>query len=129
MRGSAVTLDSTGDIFGFRMNQTSADLDCVEPLFKTINVFRFAGSTLRETLVPALDRFITSGGTKGYVEQFMGQIIAEYDWKLAGAYCGDTKWFEIDSEADLRTAEKSFGGHQETLRPSRDRCYDLGNRQ
>src|SRR5262249_53581206 len=40
MTGSAVTLDPTGHISSFRMNQTAADLAGGIPLYKTMNVLR-----------------------------------------------------------------------------------------
>jgi NDP-sugar pyrophosphorylase family protein len=110
MSGSAVTLSQIGLIQEFRMNQTSADLGGPVPLYKTMNLFRLAGSTLRDTLVPELDRLIATGGTRAYVEQLMARLISDLGWQVATAQCGDLKWFEIDSEADLQAAELIFVG-------------------
>jgi hypothetical protein len=108
MTGSAVTLDSAGHISSFRMNQTAADLACGIPLYKTMNVLRLSERTLRSAFVPALDRFIKRGEVRGYVEQVMAELVNDLGWNLPAVQCGDLKWFEIDSAADLHLAERIF---------------------
>lgn len=107
MTGSAVLLSTQGMVLAFRMNQTAAHLGA-EPLYKTINIFRFNAQTLRETLVPALDELIAAGGTKAYVEQLLAGLVTDGRLELRGAVCRDARWFEIDSEMDLRIAERIF---------------------
>lgn len=107
MTGSAVLLSAQSTVRAFRMNQTAAHLGS-EPLYKTVNIFRFSEPTLRQTLVPALDHLIASGGTKAYVEQLLAMLVTEGHLELRGAVCRDVRWFEIDSETDLRIAERIF---------------------
>jgi NDP-sugar pyrophosphorylase family protein len=107
MTGSAVTLAADGHVREFRMNQSATDLS-TEPLYKTINLFRFDTNTLRRHLVPRLDRIFASGGTKAYVEQVLASLIADGELKIKGALCDDLRWFEIDSTADLCVAERIF---------------------
>ena len=107
MSGSAVTLSAWGYVAGIRMNQTMADIGD-EPLFKTVNIFRFCGATLREVLLPELDGLIGSGNTTAYVEQILKRIVDQGALKLKTVNCDHLKWFEIDSEIDLRQAEIIF---------------------
>jgi NDP-sugar pyrophosphorylase family protein len=111
MSGSAVTLAEDGHVREFRMNQSIADLSA-EPLYKTINLFRFSKHTLREHLVPRLDHLFASGGSKAYVEQVLASLIADRELTIKGVLCDDLRWFEIDSTADLCVAERIFRGRQ-----------------
>lgn len=107
MTGSAVLLSSQDMVRAFRMNQTAAHLGA-EPLYKTINIFRFTSQTLRDSLVPALDELIYTGGTTAYIEQLLATLVTEGRIALRGAVCRGARWFEIDSETDLRIAERIF---------------------
>jgi NDP-sugar pyrophosphorylase family protein len=114
MSGSAVVLSGDGQVREFRMNQSRADLSA-EPLYKTINLFRFDADTLRDHLVPRLDDLVASGGGKAYVEQVLAGLIADGGLKIKGALCDDLRWFEIDSTADLCVAERIFRGQRPNL--------------
>ncbi|MHC2296167.1 phosphocholine cytidylyltransferase family protein [Rhizobium mongolense] len=109
MEGSAVLLTDLGFISGFRMKQTAADLVEGGPkLFKTMNLLRFSVSTVRSTIVPALNDIIGSGATQAYTEELLAYLVERRGMKLAAVRCDDLKWYEIDSEADLRIAERLF---------------------
>jgi NDP-sugar pyrophosphorylase family protein len=114
MSGSAVTLSDDGHVREFRMNQSIADLSA-EPLYKTINLFRFGKDTLREHLVPRLDHVFACGGSKAYVEQVLASLIADGELRIKAALCDDLRWFEIDSTADLCVAERIFRGQRPHL--------------
>jgi len=116
MTGSAVTLSADGFIQEVRMNQSVANLGR-EPLFKTINLFRFGAATLRDKIVPALDTAIIAGEHRAYVEQILKRLIDGSGLAVASAACDDLKWFEIDSEADLRMAEHIFSPHASVAAP------------
>lgn len=109
MQGSAVVLSGNGFISTFRMRQTAADLDGNGPgLFKTMNLFRFNFVTLTGMIVPALDDMIASGTTQAYTEELLAYLVEKRGLQLAAARCDDTRWYEIDSAQDLRTAERLF---------------------
>lgn len=109
MSGSAVVLSDDGQVREFRMNQSGANLS-MEPLYKTINLFRFGADTLRDHLVPRLNDLVASGGSKAYVEQVLAGLIADGRLSIKGVLCDDLRWFEIDSTADLCVAERIFRG-------------------
>jgi NDP-sugar pyrophosphorylase family protein len=107
MTGSAACLSPQGGVTEFRMNQNGTHLGG-ESLYKTVNIYRFTAGTLRRTLVPGLDAFIASGGSKGYIEQFLAPLTARRELDLQAVVCRGIRWFEIDNEADLRIAEAIF---------------------
>lgn len=116
MTGTAVTLSCTGHIAEFRMSQTVDDLRRRSPpLFKTLNLFRFTAGTLGNTLVPALDGLVAAEAGTAYVEQLLAGLVDEARLTLQAALCGDLRWFEIDSEADLRVAEQIFSQQLDPL--------------
>jgi NDP-sugar pyrophosphorylase family protein len=129
MSGSAVTLSDDGHVREFRMNQGSADLS-TEPLYKTINLFRFGEDTLRDHLVPRLDSLFASGGSKAYVEQVLARLIADGELRIKGALCDDLRWFEIDSTVDLCVAERIFRSEKTHLAGAAmtDRAAAIPNR-
>lgn len=109
MQGSAVFLSDSGLISAFRMKQTSASRPADRPpLFKTLNVMRFAASTLRTMIVPALNEIIGSGATRAYTEELLAYLIEQRGLQLAAARCDGLKWYEIDTPVDLQIAETIF---------------------
>jgi hypothetical protein len=110
MEGSAVLLSDDGDVVEVRTKQTADDLrrNTGPTLFKTMNLLRFAAGTLRNTVVPALDQLVNDAETNVYTEQLLGRLIRNRGFKLGAARCDDVRWYEIDSVADLRIAERIF---------------------
>lgn len=107
MSGSAVELADDGSVATFVMSQTPVEAQA-RGLFKTINLTRFSADASREQLVPALHRAVESGRLTAYVEQILALLVEKRQLPILAADCSDTRWFEIDSEDDLRLAEKIF---------------------
>ncbi|MGV7215409.1 phosphocholine cytidylyltransferase family protein [Bradyrhizobium sp. UFLA05-112] len=114
MTGSAVLLSEDDYVREFRLNQSNADLS-TDLLYKTINLFRFGRNTLKEHLVSRLDALFASGGGTAFVEQVLAGLIADDKLRIKAALCDDLKWFEIDSTADLRMAERIFRSERPRL--------------
>ncbi|WP_349963120.1 phosphocholine cytidylyltransferase family protein [Rhizobium sp. ZPR3] len=110
MEGSAAVLSDDGFIAEIRMKQTGESLTAsgAPPLFKTMNLLRFSGVTLRSTIIPMLDDLVGSGAVKAYTEELLAQLIEKRGLQLAAARCDGLRWYEIDSVADLRIAERLF---------------------
>lgn len=109
MEGSAVVLSDDGFISEVRLKQTAANLVSGGPaLFKTMNLIRFSGIQLRTMIVPVLDDLIGSGATKAYTEELLALLIDRRGLQIAAARCDDLRWYEIDSEDDLRMAQVIF---------------------
>jgi NDP-sugar pyrophosphorylase family protein len=104
---SAALVSTDGTVSEFRMNQSALTIGDA-PLYKTVNLYRFTASTLREVLVPQLDALIASGNRTAYVEQFLAQLLERRSFRLTAAQCRGARWFEIDNHADLRRAEEIF---------------------
>lgn len=125
MSGSAVTLTTDGWIGEVRMGQTGAQGTGVG-LYKTMNLLRLSGRTLRDIVVPELDSYGWEAWQSTYVEQVLGRLIKRKLLRLAAVQCGDLRWFEIDTPADLIRAEEIFSatpssataGRQAPLRPA-----------
>jgi len=107
MSGTAAVVSDSGIVCDIRMNQTAGD-PAAGPLYKTVNLFRFTARTLRRHLVPALDSVVASGECRTYVEELLATLVGDNRIRLRGALCDDLRWFEIDSTADLRIAERIF---------------------
>ncbi|MDK1378133.1 MULTISPECIES: phosphocholine cytidylyltransferase family protein [unclassified Sinorhizobium] len=109
MEGSAVVLTENDYIAEVRMKQTAANLiDGSPQLFKTMNLIRFSGTDLRETIVPHLDHLIGCGAVKSYTEELLSDLVQIKDLRIAAARCDGVRWYEIDNEDDLRIAEAMF---------------------
>ncbi|MFC0804779.1 phosphocholine cytidylyltransferase family protein [Ensifer sp. P24N7] len=109
MEGSAVVLTKNDYIAEVRMKQTAANLnDGSPPLFKTMNLIRFSGPDLRETIVPHLDDRICCGAVKSYMEELLSDLVQKKAFRIAAAICDGVRWYEIDNEDDLRIAEAMF---------------------
>ncbi|MCW1413001.1 phosphocholine cytidylyltransferase family protein [Rhizobium sp. 1AS11] len=107
MSGSAVELDADGFVSTFVMNQTPQAARALG-LFKTINITAFSVATSRAHLMPALQCAVDAGDTKAYVEQIQAGLLDRGELRLSTVDCSDIRWFEIDTEADLRIAENLF---------------------
>lgn len=122
MEGSAAVLSEDGYIAELRMKQTAENLvDGSPPLFKTMNVLRFCADDARQVIVPHLAHLIESGAVNTYTEELLSQLLRQGEVRIAAARCDDLRWYEIDSEADLRIAEAIFS-------PARDMASQAINR-
>lgn len=118
MEGSGVVLNDNGYIAVVRMKQTAADLnDASQPLFKMMNLIRFSGEDLRQTIVPYLDGLIGCGGVASYTEELLSQLIERKGLQIAAARRDEVRWYEIDTKADLRIAEAMFITAREICSP------------
>lgn len=120
MSGSAVDLDADHRVSTFVMNQTPEAAQA-RSLFKTINVTAFSAATSRLVLVTALQRAVEAGATRAYVEEILASLIDRGELNLSTVDCSDTRWFEIDSEADLRIAEALFANERPRRREAHQR--------
>ncbi|MGY3698739.1 hypothetical protein ACVIGA_008881 [Bradyrhizobium sp. USDA 3240] len=124
MEDLAVLLSDSGVITSFRMKQTAANLVADGPRrFKTMNLLRLSATTLRATIVPALDDLIGSGATQACTEALLASLVERRGLRIAASRCDGLRWYEIDSTEDLPIAERIF-----TRAPAFDRA-GLQNRR
>ena len=90
--------------------QQSADFDYRNAL-KTVNIYGFSRETLAQQFLPILDQYIDHGLTGEFYEAVISYLIASGDLQMAVHLTGIRRWTEIDTEDDLRQAERLFPGH------------------
>ena len=73
---------------------------------KTVNIYKLSRRTVRDTLMPALDRYVSRGLTNHYYEAAIANAIAEHSLPLHLLLTGSRLWIEIDTKEDLRQAEQ-----------------------
>ncbi|GLR91401.1 phosphocholine cytidylyltransferase family protein [Bradyrhizobium iriomotense] len=107
--GAAVLLSDSGLISSFCMGKTATGIVTDgRRAFKTMNLLRFSASTLKTTIVPALDDIVTSGAIRAYTDELVAFLIEKRGLQLGAAQCEDLRWCGIDSVEDLRNAELIF---------------------
>ena len=77
---------------------------------KTVNIYVLCRETMRQRFLPALDRYVAQGLTGEFYEAVIAQLVSQGDLRLAVHLTGSRKWTEIDTEEDLRQAERMFAG-------------------
>jgi len=75
---------------------------------KTVNIYALCRDTMGQKFLPALDNYVTQGLTNEFYEAVIAQLIAQGDLQLGVHLTGTRKWTEIDTEDDLRRAERIF---------------------
>lgn len=90
-------------------SQQPEDFDFRNAL-KTVNIYVLSRETLSKRLLPTLDSYIARGLTGEFYEAVMAHLIANGDLQMAVHMTGIRTWTEIDTEEDLRQAEKLFPG-------------------
>ena len=80
----------------------------IEDMFKTVNIHKFAGSFVRDHLMPALSQNIRDEEGKEPIERVMRDIVKNRGGIVNVFDAERYKWYEIDDIHDLRTAERIF---------------------
>ncbi|MDP6102045.1 MAG: phosphocholine cytidylyltransferase family protein [Dehalococcoidia bacterium] len=87
--------------------QQSADFDYRNAL-KTVNIYVLSQEVLSRQFLPTLDSYIDRGLTSEFYEAVIAQMIADDNLQMTVHMTGARRWTEIDTEEDLRLAEKFF---------------------
>ena len=75
---------------------------------KTVNIYKFSYATMKNLVIPALDRFVANGLTGVYYEAVFSELISSSRLRLGISLVGNRRWAEIDTIGDMREAEKIF---------------------
>ena len=94
-----------GDIF-FKKEQIHG-FDYTDK-FKTVNIHKFSETFAEKFLVPYLDNYISNNILEEYYEMVLKEIINKEKISVYGLLVDDLKWFEIDTQEDLKMAEQLF---------------------
>lgn len=79
-----------------------------EGAFKTVNIYRFGATYLREAFVPALEAAIQTGRVQDYYELLLKDMLHEGRHRLDMLDCSAMQWQEIDDPLDRAAAEYIF---------------------
>ena len=108
MDGTLVDLDKNGNVIEFILKSNMSYKTDIHDLYKTVNIYSFNYSSFEKFIVPNLNNLIDSGQKQVYYEQAIAQAVSENGYLLKAVNFNITAWYEIDTEEDLKNAEKLF---------------------
>ena len=107
MDGTGVTIDNSENITGFIPGQ-KINPDNMEQYYKTVNIYKLSKDFSTKWFLPFLDAYINARGRNEYYERVFG-VISYIDSSVLSAKCiHSQKWYEVDTQEDLDTAENLF---------------------
>jgi len=107
MDGTVVKVDDDFSISHF-IPKNSFNYDEIDTYFKTVNIYKFSKSFLKEIYVPFLEAYSKALGKNEYYEQVL-KIIVNLDTKhLKALTLNGQMWYEIDDAQDLDIADIMF---------------------
>lgn len=110
MDGTATTVGDDGFVGRF-LPRGSYD-PAGAGLFKTVNLYRLGRDFCGEELLPALRAQLAMGGAQRFYEEALGDLVAAERARVRALVVGRLPWYEIDTPADLRAAERLFAGER-----------------
>lgn len=116
--GTVVLLNEENDVIDLltKEDQLSNYRQVSEKHFyKTLNIYKFSKSFLRNHFVPYLDIYIKSQSWNKYYEVILKLIIALKQPKIKGLSVEGCKWAEVDILTDLGRAGFTFSPKKEQL--------------
>ena len=109
MNGSVVTYDpETSQISELLTQDKHKQYRDVSTLYKTVNVYYFSASFLRESFVPTLDLYLSAKTMNSYYEVILGALLYMGNAQLHAQVVSNSRWVEIDDATDLELAEYTF---------------------
>ena len=75
---------------------------------KTVNLYKFSESTMRNYFLPGLDRYVAAQNTNVFYEAVLAEIVADGSLRMDMLFPDGCLWTEIDTLADLQIAETLF---------------------
>jgi choline kinase len=108
LTGTYATLDGAGWVSDWLHERARpADFD-LRPAFKTVNITALSADAVARMLMPALHRAVETDGPAAPLEFALRRSIHDYGLRIRGCVADGAKWFEVDDEQDLRTAQALF---------------------
>lgn len=75
---------------------------------KTVNLYKFSKSTMRDYFLPGLDRYVAAKQTNVFYEAVLAEIVADKSLRMDMIFPDGCPWMEIDTLEDLQIAEALF---------------------
>jgi choline kinase len=108
MNGTTITMDSSGHVASFH-GAPAPRIGRAAPLrddaYKTVNICSLSLATWRRVL-SRLDRVIADGRVNEYYEVVFAEMVADGSLSLECVLFDSDQWYEVDTLADLRGAER-----------------------
>lgn len=104
MNGTGVTLTDTGSVNAFTSGNEKTPN---EATYKTVNIYSLS-RTSWNAVSRRLDAVISAGKVNDYYETVFSDLVDEGVLSFQKVSFEDKPWYEIDTIADLREAEKLF---------------------
>lgn len=106
--GTFVTLGKDGFVTDWTHKSMREDGYRLDDKLKTINIHRFDKAFVENNLQSTVDKLCKETQGTAPLENVMRDIVRQNGHAVYGLASGGLKWFEIDDENDLKTAEKIF---------------------
>lgn len=103
MNGTTVVLDSAQRVTAFHLNSVKGD----ERQYKTVNLYSLSLPTWKK-LEAKLGSYISQQQLSGYYEIALADMVSEGTLSFDAIFFDANRWYEIDTLADLREADKLY---------------------
>ncbi len=103
MNGTTVVLDSAQRVTAFHLNSVKGD----ERQYKTVNLYSLSLPTWKK-LETKLGSYISEQQLSGYYETALADMVSEGALSFDAIFFDANRWYEIDTLADLREADKLY---------------------
>jgi choline kinase len=114
MNGTTVELDSGRKVTSFHLGRDIGDM----PRYKTVNLYSLSLKSWSRVL-ERLSCYISEERLGEYYEVVFAEMVADGTLFFDAVFFDAYRWYEIDTMADLRRAERLFNKpHSTSIRPS-----------
>ncbi|MCK5339829.1 MAG: phosphocholine cytidylyltransferase family protein [Desulfobulbaceae bacterium] len=104
MNGTTVTINNRHEIEAFYCGAHKHD----DNHYKTVNIYSLSTTTW-QLVRERLDRHISNNMVNGYYETIFAEMVNEGCLSFTPVFFNTSRWYEIDTIADLRAAEQMCG--------------------
>ena len=115
MDGTVIKMNDDFSISHF-IPKTGFDYDRVDEYYKTVNIYKFSESFLKNTFVPFLEAYAKAMGNNEYYEQVLKVILNLETRELKALPVDGETWYEVDDAQDLDNACLLFADPEDRYR-------------
>lgn len=105
MDGTCVTIDSSTHMITGFVAKADIHLFASNPLYKTVNWYKFSGAFLREVYSHFINAYVQAFGRNAYYEDVLKVIASGFPKLFTSYVIEEQHWMEVDDEEDLSRAE------------------------
>ena len=104
MNGTTVTVGPGQRVTAFHVGGVKGDM----PHYKTVNIYCLSPPIWNE-IIKRMARYISEGRVNEFYEAVFADMVADGMLSLETVFFDPDNWYEIDTIADLKEAERMFG--------------------